>query len=306
MTMSGERARRAGYEAARLARLEKALSENPTDRKLLVQVGNAKRRADWAQKFYFESVSAEIDLVNYRIVHFNDQYGIVSVAESLLGFQGSVTAVFDALQNGPKERANYSASVRSMTKLDFGYSYPGSLGFVLSVPSGQDLFGGQLDQTVDAINDFFDISSASSAIDASRSLGLGAISELYKWVKVNANWGNSIDLNWHHSAGRLSGRYIELDRFKYLEQLFAGAEDRTITERVLSGILVGLDVQTKRFHFVEPDGDSIKGRFSDMYASEPKRIPGQYRATFNQIDNRVPATGKRSVEYELLSLTELP
>jgi hypothetical protein len=303
MTISSEKSHRAGYESARLSRLERALAENPEDRKLRLQVSAAKRRSDYARNLFVESISRDFDVINYRIVHVTDQYSIEGVAESLISFQGAITAVYDALKNGPKERANYNAEVRNTTRLDFGYSYPGSVGFVLTVKSEQDLLGGALDSTSEAIGQFFDIENMNQAIDSSRALGLGAVSALYKWLRSNARNGNSVDLNWRHSVRGYTGRFIDLSRFEFLERMFASVEEHERSPLNVEGFLVGLDVETRRFHFVEPNGASYKGRLSSEFGGEPREVPNRYKATLIKVETRVPATGKFATDFELASLT---
>ncbi|MDB5665254.1 hypothetical protein [Cypionkella sp.] len=303
MTLSSEKSRKASYEAARLARLERALTVDPDDRKLRLQVSAAKKRADFAQQLFLESLSIDHDVIDYRIVQASQRYSLDGIAESLMSFQSALTAIYDSLTSGPKERANYSANVKETTRLGFGYSYPGSVGFVLTIQSQQDLFGGALDDTSAAIEQFFEIDNLNDAIVASRTLGLGAISEMYRWVRSNATHGNSIDLNWRHSRKGYSGRFIDLNKFQFLERLFAGAEEREVKSLSVEGILVGLDVQTKRFHFVQPGGDSYKGKLGNDFGGEPKEVPSRYIAEISIIETRTPATGKLSIEYELFGLS---
>jgi hypothetical protein len=302
MTVSSEKARRAGYEAARLARLERALASAPDDRKLRLQVSAAKKRSDFAQQSFLETISIDFDIIDYRIIQVNESYSISSIADSLISFQNVLTAVYDSITSGPKQRANYSADVKDVTRLGFGYSYPGSRGFILTVKNEQDLFGGQLDSTSVAIENFLEIESLNDAIDASRALGLGAVSEVYKWVKTNAAYGNSVDLNWRHSTKGYTGRFVDIEKFRFLERLFAGAEEREARPREIYGFLVGLDVQTRRFHFVQPQGESFKGKLAADFHSDPTEVPGSYVASITEIETRVPATGKLLIEHELVRL----
>lgn len=294
----------AGQDASKIALLESKLADNPENRKLRLQLANAKKRATKSEEYFQSSLQGgSTDVVNYRIEQPTDEYAIAGVAASLLSFQSSVTAVYDAVTNGPKERASYSLATKEKTRLEFGYSYPGSRGFVLTVQNDRDLLGGELDTTVDTLNEYFEISNTDDAIEASRKLGLGAISELFKWVKVNSDWDNSVDLNWTKSNAIVTGRYVTSEKFSFIKDVFAGAEDRNESIINFGGILVGLDVTQRTFHITEPDGESIKGRFSDSYEGEPLTIPARYRAVIREITRRTPATGKTTVIHELLNLT---
>jgi hypothetical protein len=294
----------AGQDASKIALLESKLAANPDDRKLRLQLANAKKRASKSEEYFLSSLEDRgIDVVNYRIEQPADEYTIIGIAKSLLSFQNSLTAVYDAVTSGPKERATYSQAVRQKTLLEFGYSYPGSRGFVLTVNNNRNLLGGDLDEAVDTLNEFFEISNTDDAIDASRKLGLGAISELYKWVDVNSQWNNSVDLNWKQSNARITGRFVTSEKFSFIRDLFARAEERIEDIIDFSGILVGLDVHRKTFHITEPEGESIKGKFSPDYHGEPLTVPGRYKAKLRQITVKTPATGKTVTTHELISLS---
>ena len=293
----------AGHDSSKIARLERELAADPQNRKLRLQLANAHKRAEKSEEIFEASMRAgAFDVVNYRIERPSENYALESVADSLLTFQGSVTAVYDAVEHGPKERATYSAAVKEETRLDFAYSYPGSKGFVLTVRNEQDLLGGKLDETVKAIGEYLEINSTDDAIEASRKLGLGAISELYKWVKVNSSWGNSVDLIWKKSDFRFAGQYISADKFEFMTEVFDGAEDRDVKIIEFFGFLVGLNVKQRTFHLTEPDGESIKGKFGDGFQTEPLTIPARYLAKISQITRKTPATGKSTTSYELLDI----
>lgn len=296
---------RAELDASRLARLEEQLRREPNNRKLRILVATARKRLTLHQAHLDDALSgAQTDIIDYRIVNRDDAYPVLSVSDSLSHFQRSITAVYDALENGPKSRARYSAEVAEASKVNFGYSYPGSHGFVLTAKSETSLFGGRLDETAKTIFEYIEISGTNDAIEASRKLGLAAVSELYAWVKTNATWRNAIDLNWKTSQSTQKGRFIESERFLFLEQIFSAAEDREEATFSIIGVLVGLDVETQRFHIAVPNGESIKGNFSERYNALPATVPGNCRAVVTKITRRIPASGKEVVAFELEQLTD--
>lgn len=298
-----DKARRVASLSSRIARLQKLIADRPEDEKLFVALAGLAKRAEMAREALSEYVEqSSIEVVDYRIRHADESYPVKSVAESLSTFQSSITAVYDAITTGPKRRARFASAVQSQTTLNFEFFYPGSKGFILSVPSEMDLFGGVFDRTTDAFNDFLDVSSAHEARDASRYLGLAAVSTLFAWVSANARWGNSVDYEWKARKERVLGRHISVEKFLLLQEVFLSAEDFETQQLVVRGVLVGLDVQQRTFHFSVPDGDSYKGKLHSDYPNGERSVPHMYFATINMVTRMKPATGEEIVNYELLSL----
>lgn len=296
----------AGHDASRIGRLAAKLREDPENRQLRLQLANAMKRQRRSEEAFRESLGRrQIDVVDYRIVEYSDRYALLGISESLISFQRSLTAVYDAVSHGPKEKAKYSEAIKEKSRLFFDYAYPGSRGFMLSVVNEQDLLGGDLDQAIETFYEYSEISSTDDAIEASRKLGLAAISELYKWIKTNSSWGYGIDYNWIASSAKTKGRFIDNQTFSFIKEVFDGAEEREETVIHLDGILVGLDVETRRFHIAQPEGDSIKGLLDSSYSNGERTIPHRYRSIIKKVIKKTPATGKSTEEYYLMDLVEI-
>lgn len=296
----------ASHDAGRIAQLEAKLRSDPENRQLRVQLANAVKRQQRAENAFRQSLgSHQVDVVDYRIVQSTEKYALLGVSESLGTFQKSLTAVYDSVTNGAKERSKYTLAVKEKSRLYFDYTYPGSIGFMLSIKNEQDLLGGELDKAIETYYEYLEISSTDDAIEASRHLGLAAISELYAWIDTNASWGYSIDYNWVVTGSKIRGRFIDSDRFKFIKEVFDGAEDQDEKIIKFDGVLVGLDVETRRFHITEPGGESYKGSLDASYTMVEKTIPHMYRAVLKQTTRKTPATGKSTVNYSLLELVDI-
>lgn len=300
-----DKARRAASLSTRIARLQRLLSERPEDEKLLLALRGLVRRSDEARSALIDAVErTSIDVVDYRITQIHERYPIKSITESLSTFQSSLTAIHDSITNGPKRKARYSELLIAETTLEFEFFYPGSKGFMLSVPTDKNLFGGSLDQTSDAFFDYLGISSIDSARDASKSLGLAAISTLYSWVHANAKWGNTVDYEWRARRTKLLGQHIPFETFQLLEEVFRGAEAVTQTETEVRGALVGIDVSKETFHFVQPEGESFKGRLHSDFPNREWAIPKNYVAKIIKTEREIPATGEVKESFELVNLAD--
>lgn len=301
-----DKARRFASLSFRVARLQRLIAERPDDKKLQIALLGLSKRSEIARTAFYEATDdLSVEVLDYRISQPDDSYPLKSITESLGSFQSAITATFDAVSNGPKSVARYTAHVKAMSSLNFELFYPGSKGFVLSVPSKQDLFGGSFDETAEAFRSYIDISSTDAARDASRSLGLAAVSTLYKWVAINATWGNSIDYDWKARPDKRYGQHIAVEKFSLLRELFDKAEETEQSRVKVRGTLVGLDVAQRRFHVVVPNGESYRGMLHSDFPSNERTVPKSYIAHLLRSTTRTPATGEESENHELLGLEEI-
>src|SRR4051812_37642773 len=122
-------------------RMEFALRRDPSSERLALGLGSARRRARRSQEtLEGYAGQSQIDLINYRLVGGSDIYAVEAVADSVRAFQRSFTSAADFLEHGPKAKAKYSSEIEQKTRLNFAYTFPGSLGIVLAVENQRDLF----------------------------------------------------------------------------------------------------------------------------------------------------------------------
>jgi hypothetical protein len=295
---------RAREHNAIVQRMELAMRAEPSNERLALGIGSARRRAQRSEEDLERFASAsQIDIIRYRLEQASDVYAIESVADSVRAFQKSFTGVADFLENGPKEKARYSHEIEDRTRLNFGYSFAGSLGIVMAVENSRDLFGeGELDGIVDVFDQFLSIDDEDEAIVASRTMGGGLTTQLCNWINVNAKWGNAVDFVVKQPSGIQRGQFVPKNRFIDLSDIFASATDVEPHTISVSGILVGLDIKLRKFHFVEPDGEAYKGDLSETFASGPKMVGMRYNAVIQENVIRKVATGKEERHMHLVSL----
>lgn len=286
-------------------RMEFALQDNPANEKLVLGLGSARRRAKRSQET-LESFAdgSQIDLIRYRLERGSEIYAIEAVADSVRAFQKSFTGAADFLENGPKAKAKYSKDIEDRTRLNFAYTFPGSLGIVLAVENKREnLFGeGDFDSVVDVFHQFLSVSDENEAIDASRTLGAGLISQLCWWVDVNSKWETSVDLIVRRPNGIMRGEFVSYNRFFDLHDIFHAATDKEPSTYDVNGMLVGLDIELGSFHFVVPGGDDYRGSLDDGFHKQATTVGNRYIATIHETVSRVVATGKESRLLKLKSL----
>ncbi len=140
--------------SATLERLEREIAKSPRDWGLAITADFLRRRqTDLEGEFAAIANLNLLDVCDYRLIPSdNGDYPIISVTRALASFQELVTTVFDAFKTQPKVRARFTADVVAASTLSFGYAYPGSLGFVLTMPNERLLLGeSDLDRAIQTI-----------------------------------------------------------------------------------------------------------------------------------------------------------
>ncbi|WP_066481028.1 MULTISPECIES: hypothetical protein [unclassified Sphingomonas] len=286
-------------------RMEHALRADPLNERLSLGLGSARRRADRSQQI-LQGVaeSSQIDLIRYRLIRASDVYAVEAVADSVQSFQRSFTGAADFLEFGPKQKARYSQEIEDKTRLNFAYTFPGSLGIVLAVENNrQNLFHeGDYDGIIDVFDQFLSVKDEFEAVDASRKLGSALITQLCRWVDVNAKWDNSVDLVLKRGDGVQRGEFVPKNRFIDLHGIFHDATDEEPYDFEVAGMLVGLDIEIGSFHFVVPGGESYRGKLADNFVKEQTTVGAHYTASIGERLKRVVATGVETHSYTLNAL----
>ncbi len=300
---AAELARRA---SASVERLERALSRDPESASLQINLAARRRYLRKAQDSLM--VSAEynhVDICNYRLLpEKTDRFLVSSVSPSLLAYQLAFSQIYDALENGPKQRTVIGAEASSATAMEFGYTYSGSLGFVLLAPSERDFLSGKLDSSIDAVFQVLEIGSEDEVRDIARNLGEAVVKRVHDWSKVNVDAGFAIDVRWNRSDGRQLGQVVGRDHMEKVVEIISSTSDEKTTPVSLTGTLVGLNVDSGAFQLSAPDdvGDYRGALADDFNRAEAHAVPGVYRATLTKATKVAYATGRIATRYQLQRL----
>lgn len=289
-----------------IEKLERLLALRPGDRKLQLEIISLRRLAQESEKvFELASSRSERDIVRYKIENESDQYFISSVADSCSAFQKTVTAICDAIKNGPKQRAQFADDIVNATALNFAYTFPGSVGLVLSIDNKRDLFSGYMDTTLDAFRQISTIDNEDNARDASRKLGLAAISSFSEWVNVNVKWRNNINYIWKKSDGSEYGQFLSVSQLTNIHEILSRAEDVETSRQRICGKLVGLDTKDGRFHFEISGQAELKGGLSPSFLLIPRTVNKFYDAIIRTDIIRNISTGKETTKHFLEELIDI-
>jgi hypothetical protein len=290
---------------AAAARLEQALRRAPEDPALQMNLRSRRRLAERFQSEFFEAAKQErIDVCQYRLIpNTEGRYPIASVSRSIEKFQTMFSLVYSALRTGPKNTAHIAHAMQQQTALEFGYSFPGSLGLVLTVPGGRDLFSTQFDDSVSMIQRIASISAQNEVVEIGKSMGRAIVNTAYDWSLENYKADFSVDVVWTKSDGKQVGRAIDRQQLGKIVDIIGVTSETTTSALSVLGVLVGIDLPTRWFHFVIPDGDSFKGTLGPDFSTVKKiTVNRWYRADLIEHSIIHYATERVQKRYELLRL----
>ena len=266
-----------------------------------------KRRVDLEEQFLREANIAGVDVCSYQIVPAKEALRITTIAEVLSRFQYLVTIVYDALKNAPKRRARISPEVWDETEFGFGYTFPGSVGFALTLPNERRLMGDStLDVALDRIFAMAKAQTSEQVREFSFVVGQAGIRALHRWADVHVKRQLSANIQWRREDHLFSNLRIQDPELELLKEAIEQTSDTSREEIVVQGDLVAADVKKQSFKVeVEtPDGTQVlQGSFRDAISeTHTVELPQGYEVTLEKSTQFFHATGEELVEYFLSDL----
>jgi len=301
-----ERARNA---FASVSRIEAALSRDPNDASLQVNLAAMSKLARQSQDQLLSfSGQQHVEVCNYRLLpEATSSYGLPFVSNSLLEYQNLFSQIHDAKRNGPKINAVIGKEALEESLLEFAYSYSGSLGVVLLAQNEKDFFEGRLDDSIDALFQVMDIDSRDAVRDIGKTLGTAVVKRIHDWSAANIKGGFAADVRWNKSDGRQVGEVIERRRMATIVEIIEATSDEHTEEIVAAGILVGGDLGSGSFHFVVPNGEDYRGHLAKEFSHDNDMTLGKrYVARIRETSTTTYATQKVERKRELLGLNPVP
>ncbi|OAI24903.1 hypothetical protein A1351_02675 [Methylosinus sp. R-45379] len=298
--------------AAAIAHAERTVAKHPNVPSVLATLRTIqKRRENLEEQFAAAADEVGFDLCSYRI-EFEDQRQatIAAITAALNSFQKIFTSVYHAITNGPKKTAKVSAESLDATAFGFAYTFPGSIGFMMTLANERLL----IDKTPldEAMGRTFELISAESKekIEAMTEIvGLPAVRQTLQWATENAKARLGADIVWQRSQDAKLEVRVQPKEISRL----AGALSVAIAKEngVYVGELTQVNMTEKTFEMVV-DGKPIRGTFDKaISASNPVQLPKYYAATMT-ISTKVAAVeNEPDTSYFLVRLeeprtTELP
>ena len=265
-----------------------------------------KQREDLEEQF--EAVAAEVglDLCSYRVEYEDKKSAtITSITTALNSFQKLFTQVYDAIVSGPKKRATVAAEIIEQTSFGFAYTFPGSIGFMMTLANEQQLFDqSQLDHAMDKTLDLLKAQSVGQIEQMAAVVGLAAVRLAHTWAVENAKARLGADIVWQRRSKNPIAARIQPQQIATLANAIGQAIAKETV--VKDGELVHVDVIEKTFE-MQVDDIRIKGAFDKaISAQRPVRLPAYYRSTLTVNTKVAVADGEEDTSYFLVSLEPAP
>ncbi len=301
---------------AAIARLEISLINNPAEVSLLANLRSLRKmQRSLEAEFLRAADDRGLDVCSYRIAP-QDQMANASALSKVLGtFQNVFSLIYEAIQTGqPKPDKRPSGAAEGKTELKVAYTFPGSLGVVFALPNPRLHFYGPDVQTYldEAMKALFRLAKANESADiavAARTFGLGPINAVYDWAKGHAQFHINANIEWLRNETVRDQVEVQYPEFERLSKAIERTSEESQVEMSLHGTLVGADVMSRRFHFVDQTDETepdIRGRFSEAISeSERKQIPGRYRATLRKTTRKNYSTNEEEISWFLMKLEPL-
>lgn len=301
---AADHARRVG---ASVARLELRAANEPDDSGLRINLA-AKTKLLRRARRALEGIAElqGVELCDYRLVPRQDERLLLPhISNSLLQYQYVFSQIYDSLRNGIKRNARIGAEAWSESVLQIGFTYSGSFGTILMAPSKKDFFEGSFDRTVEAVDQLLNIRDEHDVRDVAKTRGEAVIKRLHDWSAANVEGNFDADVRWRRSDGKQFGRLVQFDEMVRMVSLISATSDEERTPIEASGILIGADLQSRTFHFVEPNGGNYRGGLAASFPADAVlELPGSYRASITRIATIHYASGRETERFELDRLTE--
>lgn len=292
---------------AALSSLTRATAQGNAPKSLsLIRRSLLKRQSQLEKQFEQEAARTELDVCSYRIFSERESRpALLSLANALKDFQTWFTVVYDAMKEGPKQRARISPEILAETAFDFGYTFAGSVGFMLTMPNERLLIGSTLlDDAMAAVLEMAKSESSDQIASFSKRYGSSAIKQMYNWTTDHISGGIGADIEWRRDQNVRANLFAQLPHLINLQKAILETSDEVYETIRLRGMLVGIDTNRHTFHMTFPDAEDIRGSASEAVGTTAKTVelPKPYTAVLEKTTKINYATEEEKVTYHLVDL----
>jgi hypothetical protein len=289
--------------AAAIAHAERTLAANPNVPSVLATLRTiSKRRENLEADFQAAANALGLDVCSYRIELADDARPTIAGLTAVLSeFQKVFTNVFNALKNGPRLTSKVSADVANETAFGFAYTFPGSVGVVMTLENERLLIGKtDLDDAMATTLALLSAKRRSELQNLAEKTGLPALRHAHQWALENSRAGFGADIVWQRADEIRQEARVQPQESA---QLAAVIGDVTAKEQVtVIGELRTVDLIEKSFRMGLKDR-VIQGSFANaISAAHPAELPRIYQATMTVSQRVVVSEGQEDVSYFLLRL----
>jgi hypothetical protein len=296
--------------AAAIVHAERTLAAHPGIPSVAATLRTIQKRRESLEEQFFEAASAQgLDVCGYRIELEDRAATITGMTAVLSAFQKVFTSVYDALDRGPKLTSKSSAQTAEATAFGFAYTYPGSVGVMMTLANNPQLIGEtKLDEAMARTLELIHANDRTKVESLTEMLGVPAVRLAHQWASANVESGFGADITWRKNDVVKAEVRLQPQE---IAQLAMTIKSTTAKEEVtIIGELTHVDTQQKTFRMsvIDPLNRNVKdrdihGTFDKAITSDrPAQLPRVYRATLNVLQRVVVQDGQQETTYLLLRL----
>jgi hypothetical protein len=295
-----------------LSRLRLMLRDSPHSPGILANMKTLERTYESLEKqFTVTAKELGYEACSYRLFQASaTRQSISTVGQALVNFQSLFTIIYDAIKRGqPKRTAHIPDQIMQETLFEFGYTYPGSVGIVFTLPSEATLYEHYFDEAITALFSMTKANTPDLLHEYSRTLGIAAVRAMYTWAHQLAKDEAGLDIKWKSNREFSANLFMQWQEFRALTEVIQSTSEDDEAIFTVEGILQGADVLRKTFHFefIEDNRPRhISGSFIDAISPlHSVELPKRYRATIKETRKTFYSTQEDQVRHTLLGIESI-
>src|SRR5207253_10948200 len=116
-----------------------------------------------------------------------------------------------------------------------------------------------------------------------QEIGVASIRKIYQWADDHTTSGLNANIQWLRNEDVRGALIVDVPQLIKLKEAINQTSEEVEKVISVSGLLVGVDVVTRKFHMTFEDAEEMKGELSEALA-EGGEIPvkHRYRATIRK------------------------
>ncbi len=288
-----------------MGRLTQMLRDEPEAPGLISNMNTLKLTHFQLEKEFDEAAKATgIEVCSYRLFpEGTNRQSIVGIGKALLNFQSLFSKIYAAIRIDSSQDENE-------TILDFAYTFPGSVGVALTIPTQVNLFGNYFPETINVLSQLAKSRSTTELKAFSQRIGLAPIKALYTWADDLVNAGFGVEVKWKGISNEYPSLFIQKPELTSLKNVMRSTSDEHKKEFTKTGTLQGADMTNHSFHFQykDPKGkmQDINGKFIDAITpAKPVKVPGKYTVSIKTTSRIFYSTDEEETKHLLLRVRKV-
>jgi hypothetical protein len=261
-----------------------------------------KLKAQLEEDFQEIATNEEMDICRYRLLIDQERAGFGSITKAWNQFQLLFSSLYDAVKNGPKKKGRISKHDLAATQFGFAFTFAGSIGVVLTLPTDRDADADYLDRAAEVLFEMARAGTVEEVAGFVERFGVPPIIQLNRWVKAHVEFRSGAAVEWRKREST-SNLLVQFPELKRLQDAIATISEPKVEEQVMPGLLVGANTSKRTFQMRLDTGEEISGAFVDAISQEHKvELPKHYQAVIRKTTQIKEATEQEEISYFLVRL----